>query len=60
MSTIPAENVLTPLNVCVPDKCAVSESKYALAIAVPFQVPVPIVPKVVILVEPAQVLLISS
>ena len=42
-------NVLPPVKVCTPVRCAVSESKYAEAIAVPCQVPVPIVPTVVIL-----------
>ena len=38
--------VFAPVNVCVPDKWAVSASKYALAITSPFQTPVPIVPTV--------------
>ena len=40
-------NVLAPVNVWVPDKWAVSESKYALAITVPCQTPVETVPNVV-------------
>ena len=42
------EKVFAPVNVCVPLRCAVSESKYAEAIAVPCQVPALIVPSPVI------------
>ena len=44
------EKVLAPLNVCVPDKWAVSASKYALAITEPFQVPVVICPDALIVI----------
>ena len=43
--------VLVPVNVCVVDRCAVSLSRYADAILVPCQVPVPIVPNFVIEVK---------
>ena len=38
-------NVFAPVKVCVPLRCAVSESRYAEAMAVPFQVPAEIVPE---------------
>ena len=44
----PDVNVFSPLNVCDPDKWAVSASRYAEATAVPCQVPVPMVPTVAI------------
>ena len=43
-----AEKVLAPVNVCVPLRCAVSESKLADDIVVPFQTPLVIVPSSVI------------
>ena len=50
-----ALNVFAPLNVCVSVRWAVFDDKYASAMAVPCQVPVPIVPTVVIFEVPANV-----
>ena len=44
------ENILFPVKVWLVVKCAVSESKYALATAVPFHTPVATVPRTVIAV----------